>query len=48
MFYFKGPKWRLVWQVTQTRKWQEKIAPLYDAVMLGDDDLQMTTCAINR
>ena len=48
VFYFTGPKWRLVWQVTQTREWQEEIAPRYDAVMLGDDDLQMTTCKINR
>ena len=48
VFYFKGPKFRLIWRATQTRKWQEEIAPFYDAVMLGDDDLQMTTCTINR
>ena len=35
-------------QVTQTREWREEIAPRYDAVMVADDDLQMTTCAINR
>lgn len=42
-----GPKWQLVWQLTQQPIWPQLLAGK-KAVMLPDDDVILDTCAINR
>jgi len=42
-----GPKWQLVWQLTQLPIWPELLAGK-KAVMVPDDDVILDTCAINR
>ena len=47
VFPLRGPKWRLVWRLTQLPAWRE-LAAGYRAVMVADDDLEVTTCSLNR
>ena len=42
-----GPKWMLLWQLTQQPGWRELSAGK-KALMVADDDLEMDTCSINR
>ena len=42
-----GPKWRLMWQLTQHPAWPALVAGKA-ALMVPDDDLIIDTCAINR
>eukprot|EP00887_Chlorella_sp_A99_P007455 scaffold2.g7455.t1 len=44
----QGAKWHLLWEFSKTELFREVFAPgRYDAVMLPDDDLLMSTHAIN-
>lgn len=42
-----GPKWQLLWQLTQRQEWAALSAGR-KAIMVPDDDLHMSTCDINR
>ena len=42
-----GPKWMLVWQLTQHPAWP-RLAAGRRAVMVADDDVVLDTCSINR
>jgi len=43
----KGPKWRLYLDLSSGPEW-EAISQRYNYVMLPDDDLEMSTCQINK
>ena len=47
VLHMQGPKWQLVWQLTQNPIWRNLMAGKR-AVMVPDDDLQFDTCTINR
>ena len=47
VIYAAGPKWQLVWQLTQHPSWPQ-LREGKRAVMVADDDLVMDTCTLNR
>lgn len=47
VFPIRGPKWRLFMELTSLPEWGP-LAGRYDYVMLPDDDLDMSTCALNK
>lgn len=42
-----GPKWRLYLDLSSGDQWDD-IAKRYEYIMLPDDDLELSTCAINK